>query len=57
MSSSTGVPSNKISWYKSMCEKFEHENRLNEIEKRKNTPKFTGKDHRKQKMEDVVAGK
>ena len=57
MSSSTGDPSKKMTWYRSMMAKFDRQNKLLNIEKRKNTPKVTGKDRRKQKMEDVVAGK
>ena len=57
MSSSTGDPSRKISWYCSMMAKFDKENYEKEAERRKNAPRITGKDKRKQKMEDVVAGK
>lgn len=38
MSSSTGSPSRKMPWYKSMCDKIDRENRLQEKEAKKNTP-------------------
>ena len=57
MSSSTGDPSRKIGWFRSMCAKFDKENYEKEAERRKNAPRITNKKVREQKMEDVVAGK
>lgn len=47
----------KMSWFKSMCAKFDRLNYEKEAERRKNAPRMTGKKVREQKMEDVVAGK
>lgn len=44
MSSSTGTHSNKISWYKKMCAKIEHEEAVKgELKKYKNDKSYKSK--------------
>lgn len=43
MSSSTGSPSRKMKWFKSMSDKIDRENRLQEKEAKKNQPAHGGK--------------
>jgi hypothetical protein len=35
MSTASGTPSKKIGWYRSMIDKLDHQNRLNEVERKK----------------------
>lgn len=52
MSSSTGEPSKKFSWYRSMCDKFDNEAR----KKERDQPRESAVDKRKQKVEDQLSG-